>query len=113
STHNHEGPDVVGIWGSNPLVTGVDPAYLKLVEDRVVKLVEDASKQLAPAEAAYGTAEDETLLGDSRLPKVYDGVLRVVTFRRAGGDAGGAERNPKPARGVSPLIGILVQWNCH
>ncbi len=105
STHNHEGPDVVGIWGSNPFTSGVNPAYLKLVEDRVVTLVEDATKRLAPAEAAYGTAEDEKLLGDSRLPKVYDGVLRVVTFRRAG--------DGQRAGGVSPLMGVLVQWNCH
>jgi hypothetical protein len=106
STHNHEGPDVIGIWGRNPLVTGVDPAYLTLVEDRVVKVVEVATKQLAPAQAAYGTAEDEKLLGDSRLPKVYDGVLRVVTFRAAATD-------DKPAGGGRPLIGVLVQWNCH
>ncbi len=107
STHNHEGPDVIGISGRNPLVTGVDPAYLRLVEDRVVKMVEDATGQLAPAEAGYGTAEDEKLLGDSRLPKVYDGVLRVLTFRRA------ADPASRRAGGVSPLIGVLVQWNCH
>ncbi len=113
STHNHEGPDVIGIWGRNPLLTGVDSAYLKLVEDRVVKMVQDAAGRLAPAEAGYGTAEDEKLLGDSRLPKVYDGVLRVLTFRRAAGDGQRAGDDRRLAGGVSPLIGLLVQWNCH
>jgi hypothetical protein len=101
STHNHEGPDVIGLWGKSPLTSGVDPDYLALVVDRVAKLVRDAETRLAPVSATYGTAEDETLLGDSRLPKVYDGVLRVVCFR-------GVKRSDAGA-----LSGILVQWNCH
>ena len=38
------------------------------------------SQASLPVTAAYGTAEDESLLGDSRLPIVKDGVLRVVRF---------------------------------
>ena len=98
STHNHEGPDVIGIWGPTPLNSGVDPDYIKLVVERVVKLVRMAEAALVPVEASYGTAEDESLLGDSRLPKVYDGVLRTIRFNHAGTD--------KP-------VGVLVQWNCH
>ncbi|MCH8922158.1 MAG: hypothetical protein IIA67_03285 [Planctomycetes bacterium] len=98
STHNHEGPDVIGLWGVTPLHCGVDPDYIKLVVERVVKLVRAAEAALAPAEAYYGTATDESLLGDSRLPKVYDGVLRTIRFNHAGTD--------KP-------LGVLVQWNCH
>jgi hypothetical protein len=99
STHNHEGPDVIGIWGRNAFHRGVDDAYIELVVDRVVEAVEKASKSLTPVTAAYSTAEDETLLGDSRQPIVKDGVLRVLRFdsvRRSG--------TPR---------GILVQWNCH
>src|SRR5262249_55065742 len=33
STHNHEGPDTLGLWGPNPFTSGVDPAYLKRVEE--------------------------------------------------------------------------------
>ena len=32
STHNHEGPDTLGLWGPNPFTAGVDPDYLKKVE---------------------------------------------------------------------------------
>jgi hypothetical protein len=64
----------------------------------VVAAVRDAETELAAVEAAYGTAEDESLLGDSRLPKAYDGVLRVLKFSRQGED--------RP-------VGLLVQWNCH
>src|SRR5437870_11317855 len=27
STHNHEGPDTLGLWGATALVSGVDPEY--------------------------------------------------------------------------------------
>ncbi len=99
STHNHEGPDTVGIWGPNPITCGVDPAYIRLVIDRVVQLVKDTAGQTVPATAEYGTAADESLLGDSRLPRVYDDVLRVLKFRAA-------DNSQK-------LLGALVQWNCH
>ena len=42
STHNHEGPDTMGLWGSNPLQSGVDPEYLKRVEAGCVSAVKAA-----------------------------------------------------------------------
>jgi hypothetical protein len=32
STHNHEGPDTLGLWGPNAVSSGIDPEYLKKVE---------------------------------------------------------------------------------
>src|SRR5262249_24604739 len=29
STHNHEGPDTMGLWGPHLFASGVDPAYMK------------------------------------------------------------------------------------
>jgi hypothetical protein len=60
--------------------------------------VRTAEANLAPAEARFGTAVDESLLSDSRLPKVFDGILRAVEFRTPGSEA---------------RAGLLVQWNCH
>jgi hypothetical protein len=97
STHNHEGPDVIGLWGPDRAHSGVDPAYLETVEARVAEAVRSAESALQPAEAAYGTAEDGSLLNDSRLPIVKDGVLRAVKFAKPGGG----------------VVGLLVQWNCH
>jgi hypothetical protein len=103
STHNHEGPDVIGIWGRGPFHRGVDDAYLDLVIDGCTRAVRDAEKLLAPVTAAYGNAEDETLLGDSRLPFVKDGVLRVIRLNKAD-NSSSADNNP---------AGLIVQWNCH
>jgi hypothetical protein len=68
------------------------------MEAGIVASVREAEKNLQPADAVYGRAEDETLLDDSRLPLVRDGVLRVLRFTKPGAD--------------SP-VGLLVQWNCH
>ncbi len=32
STHNHEGPDTLGLWGPSPLQPGVDRAYMTRLE---------------------------------------------------------------------------------
>ncbi|HTN76786.1 MAG TPA: hypothetical protein VL096_16115 [Pirellulaceae bacterium] len=97
STHSHEGPDVIGIWGRNFVSRGVDDAYLKLVVTKTAEAIQAAEKSLTPAAATYGTANDESLLGDSRKPDVRDGVLRTLAFT-------------KPDKS---LAGICVQWNCH
>jgi hypothetical protein len=98
STHNHEGPDVIGIWGKGLFHRGVDDKYLDTVVERIAKSVRQAAEKLTPVCGAYGTAEDSSLLADMRLPECKDGVLRVLRLNRAGTD--------KPA-------GLLVQWNCH
>src|SRR5690348_1961414 len=43
STHNHEGPDSMGLWGPRPFASGVDPSYLGHVENQIVAAVEAAS----------------------------------------------------------------------
>jgi hypothetical protein len=112
STHNHEGPDVIGIWGRNALSRGVDDAYIELVVRRVVEGVKQAEKSLAHVTAAYGTAEDESLLNDSRLPIVKDGILRVLRFDAPRGAGASAAKHGDQGESPAPR-GILVQWNCH
>jgi hypothetical protein len=98
STHNHEGPDVIGIWGRSAFSRGVDDEYLTLVVDRVVEAIRAAESRMSETTAAFGTAEDENLLRDSRQPYVFDSVLRLLAFRDA-------------ASGQT--TGLVVQWNCH
>jgi len=98
STHNHEGPDVIGIWGPTVLKRGVDDAYIQWVIQRVVQLVRDTEKTTRPARALFGTAANRKLLADARLPVVKDGVLRALRFTDLQ-----QQRN----------LGVLVQWNCH
>jgi hypothetical protein len=97
STHNHEGPDTLGLWGPNPFTSGVDPAYLKRVEEQIVKAVHDADATVQPVTARLGSARDPDLLHDGREPYIKHDELVAIDFRDKAG---------KPA-------GLIVQWNCH
>ncbi len=98
ATHNHEGPDTLGLWGPTPVQSGVDPAFLKKVEAGCVEAVQAADKNRKPAASRIGTAKDGDLLADGRLPIVKHDELVVLHFRDPKSD--------KP-------LGVLVQWNCH
>jgi hypothetical protein len=97
STHNHEGPDTLGLWGPSPLKTGLDQAYLQRVEDSIVTAIRQADAALCPVNASLGTARDAELVRDSRLPLVKHDELVAIRFEAA---------KRKPA-------GLVVQWNCH
>jgi hypothetical protein len=97
STHNHEGPDTLGLWGPTPLQSGVDPAYLKRVEKQIVRAVRQAEKACVPAKARIGQAPAGHLLRDSREPYLEHEDLIVLDFADARGKR----------------VGLVVQWNCH
>lgn len=98
STHTHAGPDCIGLWGPSQGESGVSRTYLRQLADGIVAAVQAADDAAVPARAVYGTAADQSLLGDYRLPKVYDGVLRALRFDSV------ADGKP---------CAVLVQWNAH
>jgi hypothetical protein len=98
STHNHEGPDTLGLWGPHPFKTGVDRDYLKTVEVQIIKAVQAAERTARPVRARLGTARAPELVHDSREPYVLHDELTAIEFRNFVDD--------RPA-------GLLVQWNCH
>ncbi len=127
STHNHAGPDTLGLWGPNPFKSGVDPDYLKLVEERVVRSVRAAEITTRPAIARIGTAKAPELLTDKREPYVKHDELVALIFDRAPvasptekhitrplpHETGGIAATPPNLPGPSKPIGVLIQWNCH
>jgi hypothetical protein len=98
ATHNHEGPDTLGLWGANPFSSGIDPEYMKRLEAGVNEAIQKAEKHLAPVNAKIGKRREPELLHDSRLPIVLLDELIVLEFEHA--------QTRKPH-------GALVQWNCH
>ena len=100
STHNHHGPDTMGLWGRSPFQTGIDPDYLKRVEAGAAKAVQLADAGLKRTAAKIGTIAIPELLHDARLPEVKHDELVVLRFDPI------ARNDDRP-------IGILVQWNCH
>jgi hypothetical protein len=98
STHNHEGPDTLGLWGPNPFTSGVDPEYMQNIEKQIVKAAKTADEAAKKVDVYLGTAPAPELLHDGREPYVKHDELVALAFRDA--------ETKKPA-------GLVVQWNCH
>jgi len=115
STHNHEGPDTMGLWGPTPFQSGVDAEYLKTIDERIVEAVKAADAASRPVRARLGTARAPQLLHDAREPIVKHDELVALEFRPA--DAPLTLPSPPPGgegrvRG-DKVQGLVVQWNCH
>jgi hypothetical protein len=105
-THNHEGPDTLGIWGRTPLESGVDPNYLARVRDAAIDAVRQSVHALAPARllAAEADTSADELIRDSRAPRVIDPRLTALRFEARGeGDAAAPPR----------ALATLLVWSNH
>jgi hypothetical protein len=100
STHNHSTPDLMGLWGSDFLHTGVDPRYLEHVRAAAAKSLTDAVGALTPAAMTSHVwpLKPEGLVIDTRKPEVYDPDLRMLHFT-------------EPRTGAT--IGSIVGWADH
>ena len=101
STHDHEGPDTLGLWGPALLKSGVDVRYLNSVVNRIADTAVRAVRNMQAASMTL--ARDHSpllrlLQDDSRPPYVKDPYLFAMRFVSA--DTG------KP-------IGTLVNWSDH
>jgi hypothetical protein len=98
STHSHEGPDTLGLWGPTPFTSGVDPAYMKHVEEQCVRAAREAEAAAQTVTAKLGSARAPELLDDGREPYIKTDELVAIEFTDP--------QAKKPH-------GVLVQWNCH
>ena len=100
SLHDHEAPDTMGIWSYSIVHPRFDEKYMELVETACKEAVEEAVKNLHPAETilAQVTAGPEGYVDDSRKPIVYDNVIRCARFVKPGTD---------------DTIATMVEWGCH
>jgi hypothetical protein len=80
STHTHEGPDLLGLWGPSYIRSGIDAKYMEFVKGRIVESIVKASESLKPVRLEI--SEDLTgasgLVKDTREPVVFDSGLRLI-----------------------------------
>lgn len=82
TTHTHEGPDTMGIWGENPVTTGYDATYVdEIIIARTVEALKEASDGARPATARLAVTQAPSLVNDTRLPEVLDQSLSIMQFR--------------------------------
>lgn len=80
STHTHEGPDLIGMWGASELSSGVNPNYHQFVINQTIKAIKEANQKLRPAKLRFSQDLEgaKYLVEDSRKPFVSDHGLRLM-----------------------------------
>lgn len=80
SNHDHEAPDLIGLWGETPFRSGVNPEYMRYVKEQVVKSIAQAVQSLRPArlEISQDLTGAAHMVKDTREPEVFDSGLRLI-----------------------------------
>ncbi len=99
-THDHQAPDLMGLWGPKFVSRGVNADYLHFVQEQAVKAIQAADANCQPAcirvTKIDSTASD--LVRDSRPPVVLDDQIHLMQFTNARTDS---------------LLGIFINWGNH
>jgi hypothetical protein len=127
STHQHEGPDTIGIYGPSEFITGIDFAYLDFVNAAVADCIDEAAANLGdarlrtmttnsnglslgldPRDDELGVADGKVLDGDPELAPATEGRIvnsslpvMQLTKREPNGD------------GEYEVLGTLVNFASH
>ncbi|MBN1771198.1 MAG: hypothetical protein JXB32_08065 [Deltaproteobacteria bacterium] len=91
ASHNHEGPDTIGIWGLDEVTCGADPVYMDFLLAQMEAATREAVADLRPARVRYGRAEAgehptkgvANVASDSRDPVIMDPNITVLGFQDA------------------------------
>ena len=97
STHSHEGPDTMGLWGSGRFSSGVDPQYLERVRHEVAEVAAEALARLKPGRLVLAKTRTPGLVEDGRLPRVIDDALVAMQVTSEDG----------------ATLGTIVNWSSH
>jgi hypothetical protein len=84
STHDHEAPDLIGIWGPSLFKTGINPRYMALVKSQTVKAIRAAVASLEPVAVQRMELPNvgADVVVDTRNPQVFDSNVRLLRFVR-------------------------------
>ncbi len=105
STHTHNGPDTMGLWGFDEMWPGWTGEYMQTVQDGIVQAVDEAFTLLRPAQVSYAAAEMDdhengacNFISDTRDPVILINTMTLLRFTEPGsGDT----------------IGTLANWHSH
>jgi hypothetical protein len=100
STHSHETPDLVGLWGKSPFSSGVDNAYKKQVQEGILQSINQAHRHLRPAifRVGHDLTGAANLVEDSREPIVMDPRINILQAIDAEMDT---------------TLGVFFNWSNH
>ncbi len=106
SSHNHQGPDTMGLWGPGirkkhfklPLASGRDENYIDWLIDQMAQAAVSAASNLKPiATMALGTISIDDMCRNRREKQFFDSELSVLSFYN--------QENTN--------LGVLANFGCH
>ena len=97
STHNHEGPDTMGLWGPDQTTTGADLGYLDFVNEQIAGCIHDADDALDPV----GELDRLDPPLDDREERTFGALVRGVLPRHEA-DVRRSPRQPLALLGAEP-----------
>ena len=100
STHTHEAPDLLGLWGASEFKSGVNQEYLADMKRKTAQSIDEAARNLKPAKLklAINPKDAIAVVKDTRKPYVFDEGLRMMQVLNA-------ETNE--------TMGTLIAWADH
>ena len=100
STHVHQAPDLIGIWGESFFKSGVNTEYMRYVKRQTVAAIETAVKNLVPVKLRIGQDLEGAIpyVVDSRDPQEMDPGIRIIQAIEISS---------------GKTLGSLVSWSNH
>lgn len=100
STHSHETPDLVGLWGKSPFSSGINEAYVKQVQDGILASIIEANNKIRPAiiKVGHDLTGASHLVEDSRKPTIMDPRVNILQAIDAVSDT---------------TLGVFLNWSNH
>lgn len=99
ATHQHSGPDTLGLWGPLPGLSGVNKRYHRQIKDKIAIALREAQTRLEPVtlEGSVKAIDPTGICKDLRNPTVIDPDLGVARLVGRGGRT----------------VATLVNYACH
>jgi hypothetical protein len=79
-THNHDGPDTIGLWGPDHATPGTDPQYLAWLKERVLESLLAALERMQPAQMRATATHVAGVARNARDPHIVDDELTCLQF---------------------------------
>ncbi len=101
STHDHESPDVIGIWGAGIFKSGIQDEYVSHIVDQTALALIEADAKAEPASITFAQDTSDRLkflVDDSRKPHVFDPGLRLMKV---------------VSQASNKTLGTIVSWANH
>ena len=109
STHAHDAPDIVGLWGPNAAATGREDFVVDALKEADVEAITEAVQTAVPAQMTIASAllindpndrnsKTDFWDKDIRDPVIFDPTMTVAKFTKVSDDT---------------IIGTLINWADH